>query len=317
MLQSRQESAVTRLAHGGDHPANMFLNNNVTLLGYGLLTDVPADLVYDGNEDIFDECDEMGDAAEIAENLLKSKDPQVVALNSECYYHNETYQRFFSVLEQATSSPPPFVLVFAGFDSPLNRTTQDRIRKLRALKACYATNLQDPIDDKFFFPMPIGVGGNIADEKEVNPVPWEKKTGKVLLPAMETNIAARAQYVSTLNRSEFAHLVDIWPSDKRVSLGEYLQVLAGYKAVVSPTGNGYDCCRHWECLAVGTVPLVMKDDAFDMRLFNGTGAAFIPPADELTPDVLSQLLGSLQDPSPFNDVLDIRLWERKWRSHLS
>lgn len=314
MLQYHQESSVARLAQGGDNPTNIFLNNTVSLGVYGRHTDVQADFLYDGIGPDFSLCE---DGAKIGENLLKANGSKVIGLNSECYYHNATVGRFFSVLEQATSSPPPFVLIFAGFDTPLNKTTQDRIRKLRGLKACYATNLHESIDKKLFFPMPIGVGGDLADyEKQVHSVAWEKKAGKLLIPAMQTGHGGRKQYLSILNRSEFADLVKVMPTE-RVELGEYLQQMADNKAVLSPTGNGYDCCRHWESLAVGTVPLVMRNDSYDMRLFNQTGIAFLPPADELTPDVLRSLLDNLQDPSPFINVLDVRLWEKKWRSHLS
>lgn len=322
MIQYHQESSVARLAHGGDHPTNMLLNNTVNLWAYGMHTDVQADLMYDGQGANFSLCE---DGSAIAQNLLASNDSKVVALNSECYYKNETFGRFFSVLEQATSSPPPFVLVFAGFDSPLNKTTQDRISKLRGLKACYATNLHDAIDKTLFFPMPIGVMADSSDlseyEEHIHPIAWEKKAGKLLIPLMTLEPhTPRGQYRSVLSRSEFSDLVDVTPGDKNKNFeqpGDYLQTMAGYKAVLSPVGNGYDCCRHWESLAVGTVPLVMRNDSFDMRLFDQTGIAFIPPPEELTPDILRQLLESLQDPSPFIDVVDVRFWAKKWRSHLS
>jgi len=326
LIQSHQKSSVTRLAQDRSNPT-VGLYNAVSLITYGQHADLHEDLLYDGIGKNFSGC---GDSSPIAEYLLSSNEPAVVALNSPCYSRHEPYTRFFSVLEQATTSPPPFVLVFGGLDTPLNQTTQERIRDLRGLKACYATNLLAPIDDKLFFPMPIGVSPQTLVDAELSgrnltlsPIahfnPWRNKIKKVLVPPMATGGGGeveRAQYLSLLNRSEFADLIVMLPRGKRMMPTKYLSLLAEYKAVLSPVGNGYDCHRHWESLAVGTVPLVMRNDSFDMRLFAGTGAAFLPPTDELTPDAFRQLLDGLEDPSPLSDVLDIRFWSKKWRSHL-
>jgi len=40
---------------------------------------------------------------------------------------------------------------------------------------------------------------------------------------------------------------------------EYVEELAQYKYCASPEGNGVDCHRTWECLALGVVPIVVKN----------------------------------------------------------
>lgn len=38
----------------------------------------------------------------------------------------------------------------------------------------------------------------------------------------------------------------------------WLEQLASHYYVVSPPGNGVDCCRHWEAMYVGTIPIVLR-----------------------------------------------------------
>lgn len=40
---------------------------------------------------------------------------------------------------------------------------------------------------------------------------------------------------------------------------EYIEELSRYKYCISPEGNGVDCHRTWECIALGVIPIVMKN----------------------------------------------------------
>ena len=44
---------------------------------------------------------------------------------------------------------------------------------------------------------------------------------------------------------------------ERVSRQQIWQLYAQYEFVVSPPGNGLDCHRTWEVLALGSIPIVM------------------------------------------------------------
>ena len=60
----------------------------------------------------------------------------------------------------------------------------------------------------------------------------------------------------------------------RLELEDFLRLISRHKAVLSPPGRGYDCCRTWQAVAVGTVPLVVNDAAFDQRLHMGLGPQY-------------------------------------------
>ena len=99
-----------------------------------------------------------------------------------------------------------------------------------------------------------------------------------------------------------------------------MALLVTHRAVLSPPGRGYDCFRTWEALALGTVPLVVRDETFDQRLFEGSGAAFMPRPEELAgpegPARLARVLEGLEDPAPCGQVLRMSRWRAEWASHL-
>ena len=79
-------------------------------------------------------------------------------------------------------------------------------------------------------------------------------------------------------------------------------------------GRGADCFRTWEALALGSVPLVPRDEAFDARLHE-LGPAAIPPPAELTVEGLRAILDGLQPPA--QSAVDLSYWEAEWAGHLA
>jgi hypothetical protein len=44
---------------------------------------------------------------------------------------------------------------------------------------------------------------------------------------------------------------------------QYCENMSNYKFVISPPGNGIDCHRTWECLYMGSIPIVLKHKIYD------------------------------------------------------
>ena len=101
---------------------------------------------------------------------------------------------------------------------------------------------------------------------------------------------------------------------ERLPPADFLALLAAHRAVLSPPGRGADCFRTWEALALGSVPLVPRDGAFDPRLHE-LGPAAIPPPAELTVEGLRALLDGLQPPA--QGAVDLSYWEAEWAPHLA
>ena len=50
----------------------------------------------------------------------------------------------------------------------------------------------------------------------------------------------------------------------RLPFQDYLEELGRHHYVLSPPGKGYDCTRTWEAVAMGCVPLILRDETFDL-----------------------------------------------------
>ena len=254
-------------------------------------------------------------------------------------------------------APPPFVLLLVnGGDGPV---VPEMVRCLRrdgplgdSLRCCYAHNLQqcaaggggggrETMDPSRFRPLPLGIesaareavvlqaasrGGTVAERVATVPamptatLPWAERDARLLVAPMGRHGRFRAAYLAVLSADpRYAGLVRV-VEGARLPPPAFMALLATHQAVLSPPGRGYDCFRTWEALALGTVPLVVRDEAFDQRLFEGTGAAFMPLPEELVgpegPALLARVLGRLEDPAPHRQLLRMSRWRAEWMSHL-
>eukprot|EP00931_Biecheleriopsis_adriatica_P025541 TRINITY_DN15649_c0_g1_i1.p1 TRINITY_DN15649_c0_g1~~TRINITY_DN15649_c0_g1_i1.p1 ORF type:complete len:393 (-),score=68.50 TRINITY_DN15649_c0_g1_i1:207-1385(-) len=146
--------------------------------------------------------------------------------------------------------------------------------------------------------------------------PWALREKKLLIAPMGRTSDIRDQYKARLKEPEFADMVEFWEETERVPIEQFLSKIAEYQFLLSPPGVGYDCFRHWEALAVGTVPMVLADPTMDLRVFDDTGANFIPPPDKLTSSSLAAALANGRDPSMHAKTLHADYWEKQWRKHL-
>ena len=220
---------------------------------------------------------------------------------------------------------PPFVLLLAnGGDEPATAAMCAALTKqLPTMRACFATNLHRPANPVLFRPLPLGIpaAGDLARDDLIAAAlaaagPWCDRDPRLLVAPMTMNSRARRDFLALLSKPEYSACVRVVTG--RHSLEDFLALLSAHRAVLSPPGRGYDCFRTWQTLAVGSVALVLEDDAFDARLFEGSGAAYIPAPGALTPEVLGEVLAGLQDPTGLRercvseDCLRIECWQREW-----
>lgn len=121
----------------------------------------------------------------------------------------------------------------------------------------------------------------------------------------------RKEFVDALEK---AGIVDQCTSN--IPLGKWHDVLASYAFVLSPRGVGYDCFRHWQVLSAGSIPIIPIEDAFDMRMFDGTNAWLVrTPADvirqfkERLPEAMKPLASA-----ELPDTLSLVAWNARFRS---
>lgn len=268
---------------------------------------------------------------EMAGVLMKTSKPSVVFLRA----HENNFrieQSFLAAI--GSNQTAPFVLLIRSADHPFPVWLQNQFKMLKSMRACYVTNLLTSDDKLLFHPLPVGVSFNeyqrvwsktrmgvstsLVEDTANSAQEWKFRKNRILFPPLTIDPKdhpSRARYSQILRQKEYRDLVDI--HEDRLEGPEYLSLLAQYKAVLSPPGVGYDCFRTWEALAVGSVPLVMRNDSMDERLFKGTDIRQIPPPEELTPQGLRELLSTMESPSPFTNKLSMNYWLSIWASHLS
>ena len=74
-----------------------------------------------------------------------------------------------------------------------------------------------------------------------------------------------------------------------------------YKYVISPHGNGLDCHRTWESLALGCIPII-KTSPLD-RMFEGLPVLIVKNWSDITQELLNTF-----EPSGNLDKLRLNYW---------
>lgn len=229
---------------------------------------------------------------------------------------------FAAAATATTARATPFVLLCVnGGDKPLTRALQGVLCSLPGLRTCFATNLLSPSEPQRFRPLSIGLAGGsdghffetaLADAAAAAPS-WEERDSRLLVPPMKRNGRGKVRdaYIDVLSRPEFATLVHI--VHERRPLRDFLALLTRHKCALSPPGRGYDSFRTWQAVALGTVPLVTVDAAFDARLYEGRGPVAIPRPKDLVPNGLRDILESACPPTAANiDALTMQHWSAIW-----
>lgn len=100
------------------------------------------------------------------------------------------------------------------------------------------------------------------------------------------------------------HLVNYEPT--RIPRLESWQRQSRYAFVVSPHGNGLDCHRTWEALALGCIPIV-KRSALD-RLYDGLPVLIVSAWSDVNERLLESTLETFQRTSFHFEKLSLKYW---------
>ena len=87
---------------------------------------------------------------------------------------------------------------------------------------------------------------------------------------------------------------------------QYWETIAKSKFVISPPGNGIDCHRIWECLYLGSIPIVLEHEALSQ--YRDLPILFVKSWEDVT---LSFLESIIIDKPEKIDILNIEHWKEK------
>ncbi len=88
----------------------------------------------------------------------------------------------------------------------------------------------------------------------------------------------------------------------------YIQKVKKSHFVLSPEGNGIDCHRNWECLKVGSIPIISKSN-FANNIFTGLPVMMIDDVKDITRERLLEFVNS-NDTNTNLDKLRCDYWKK-------
>jgi hypothetical protein len=135
------------------------------------------------------------------------------------------------------------------------------------------------------YPLPIGFGnaGNQSSSEEIIAELQKKPLAKERLLYLNFSVHTHPerQYAKAYFQAQPFCTVDT-PKDFK----DYIADVMRSKFIVSPRGNGVDCCRVWESLLVGTIP-ILKSSPLD-PLYQDLPVLIVNDWTEVTEEFLEQ-----------------------------
>ena len=102
----------------------------------------------------------------------------------------------------------------------------------------------------------------------------------------------------------------IFYEKERISREKVFEKMAKYKYVISPFGNGLDCYRTWEALALGCIPII-RSSGLD-SLFKGLPVMIVNSWSEVTREKLDTFVPDYSQ----IEKITLDYWMRRLNSHL-
>jgi hypothetical protein len=157
---------------------------------------------------------------------------------------------------------------------------------------------------------------NYKDRKKVIFMDWYNGNENTFdCPTKKRVYLERSKYYNQFKskESEFiANGYSFYTSDHRVDVNTLWDTLSDGIFVISPPGNGYDCHRTYENLALGNVPILLRNkDICDNGFFERVGCIVVDNYSQITPDFLDSYIDTHTYDPEIKEELLLRYWFHK------
>jgi len=177
--------------------------------------------------------------------------------------------------------------------------------------------------------MPIGMDyhsiteGKIEWGKNISPIDQEKELEEIVassLPFHERKVECFSNFhfsihaYSPLGYSR-SQVIEEVPNDLVYYTPEYSERLVSwqkqveYAFVLSPCGNGIDCHRTWEALALGCIPIVKKSLMDD--IYDGLPVLIVDNWSDITKDLLEKTISDFKSKVFLTKKTTLKYWVDK------
>ena len=224
------------------------------LINYNFMTK-PASHCIDESDEFYKSCG-VSRGNKNGFNVESLKDGDIIFVKTD-YIYNGTFQK--QILPNIKTK---FILVtgVSSFSVDEGDGSYLDILNNPHLIKWFCTNPPSDYNEKIMW-LPIGFeeverdGGDVSvlNYFYENPLPWAEKEDKVYIPYHSNTFKDRDSLIRKLSLESF-----VVAEPSRLSFREYLKQINKYKFVLSLRGAGWDCHRHYECLLVGSTPIMEK-----------------------------------------------------------
>ncbi len=90
---------------------------------------------------------------------------------------------------------------------------------------------------------------------------------------------------------------------------EYLYNVSDHKFMICPEGSGIDCHRFWECLYLGTIPVVKK--CINSWFYNDMPVLYVNEWEEISEELLNDMWPTFKDGEWNKEKLTFTWWKNK------
>lgn len=90
---------------------------------------------------------------------------------------------------------------------------------------------------------------------------------------------------------------------------EYLYNVCDHKFMICPEGSGIDCHRFWECLYLGTIPVVKK--CINSWFYNDMPVLYVNEWEEISEELLNDMWSTFKDGEWNKEKLTFTWWKNK------
>lgn len=219
----------------------------------------PASHCIDESDEFYKSCG-VSRGSKNGFNLESLKDGDIIFVKTD-YIYNGTFQK--QVLPNIKTK---FILITGVSSFSVDEGDGSYLDILDSpyLIKWFCTN-PPTVHNKKIVWLPIGFeevergGGDIdiLNHFYQNQTPWNKKEDKIYIPYHSNTFKDRNSIIDNLSSKSF-----VVTEPSRLSFKEYLKNMDKYKFVLSLRGAGWDCHRHYECLLVGSVPIMEEGPIF-------------------------------------------------------
>jgi len=272
------------------------------------------DIKYLNNRSLSEICDIKPNNIVSDSNKLNNIDYNNIKSNDKVFVVGTTFKKFKKILDNINVKDLVLILSASDIGFPVEQGNYDNINYLEyinnsnKIKYIFTSNYDLNNESNKLFPLPLGMDYHTLNEKSTswghkktpyyqeqdlfdiynNSIKFEHRKNKIY-SFFHLNVNPKEGREHTKDRLNAKHYLNFNPLNiyqkNQMNRNDTWKEMVKYKWIASPHGNGLDCHRTYEAIALGCIPIV-KTSTLDY-LYSDMPVIICKDWNELTNDFLN------------------------------